>query len=68
VVVRPRTLCNPIRKNRGDLLHPTDHLICYVFREPKAVKTRRVSLLDQFRKWQFVLTKPRSLCVPSVNS
>jgi hypothetical protein len=32
VVVRPRTLCNPIRKNRGDLLHPTDHLRCYVFR------------------------------------
>ena len=68
VVLRPQTLCNPVRKNRGDLLHPTDHLVCYAFRQPKAVKARRVSLVDQFRNWQFVVTTPRSLCVPSVKS
>jgi streptogramin lyase len=68
VVARPRQLCNPVSKNRGDIVHPTEHLVCYAFRDPKRVPPRRVSVVDQFRNWLFTITRPRSLCVPSVKS
>jgi streptogramin lyase len=68
VVVRARELCNPVSKNRSDVLHPTEHLVCYSFRKPKSARPRRVSIVDQFRKWVFTVTRPRSLCVPSVKS
>ncbi|HEY7075936.1 MAG TPA: hypothetical protein VH418_11220, partial [Solirubrobacteraceae bacterium] len=66
VVAAPRELCNPVSKNRGAVLSPTEHLVCYAFRRPKAVRPRRVAVVDQFSSWRFTVSRPRSLCVPSV--
>lgn len=68
-VVRPLTLCAPVRKNDGRLLRPTAHLECYSITStsdrPKKPEVE-VTVTNQFGTAQLVVLGPKTLCLPTL--
>lgn len=63
-VVRPRFLCNPVRKNGSSVPNPNLHYVCYEI-QAGAIPTRTVSTTNQFHTLTFKVQQPRLLCLPS---
>jgi FtsP/CotA-like multicopper oxidase with cupredoxin domain len=60
------TLCNPVSKNKGKIIHPTAHLTCYATRGAATFRTRRVRVVNQFGTRVLTVLRPSSLCLPSL--
>jgi hypothetical protein len=68
-VVALQTLCNPVSKNQGKVLHKIAHLACYKTSDTGATfKPRKVIVVNQFGKREIKVLRPASLCVPSLKS
>jgi hypothetical protein len=68
-VVGARRLCNPASKDKGKIIDRRAHLVCYATRDVRPTfKATKVSVTNQFGTVQLSVTKPESLCVPSLKS
>jgi CARDB len=63
-VQRVELLCNPVRKNRGTVLNPRAHLVCYRH-QPQPSRNRRVVLTNQLGRFRGTVRAPLRLCLPS---
>ena len=67
-LVKPLSLCTPVKKNGEKLVSPDAHLTCFaiqdVSREPKP-GGRVVTVENQFGKEIVKVLKPQTLCAPS---
>ncbi len=62
-----RTLCNPVSKNGGRILHRRAHLTCYTTSDRgAAMRPRRVRVVNQFGVRVLTVVRSKSLCVPSL--
>jgi hypothetical protein len=65
-VGRPRFLCNPARKNDGEVRDPRAHLVCYDTRDEGGKSANRAVLArDQFGDHRLAVGPAALLCVPS---
>jgi hypothetical protein len=69
-VVRPEAFCTPVDKNGEGINDPNAHLTCYKIRDIRrdefpAFERRRVEAGDQFGTHSLLVTKTRTLCLPS---
>jgi hypothetical protein len=64
-VVKPVSLCNPVRKNRERFANRRAHLECYSIKQAGKVKRETVLVRNQFGPDTLTVNKPKSLCVPS---
>lgn len=64
-VLRPRTLCNPVRKNRERIQSPSVHLTCYAIDVRSKFARRRVAVVNQLGVEILSVLRPERLCVPS---
>jgi streptogramin lyase len=68
IAFRATLLCNPVSKNKGAVLNPRDHLVCYALRGGPVFRPRRASVRNQFGVATLVVSAPTQLCVPSVKA
>jgi hypothetical protein len=67
IVSSVQTLCNPVSKDKGKILHRSAHLVCYETRDSGIdFKEQKVSVSNQFGKQELTVLRPASLCVPSL--
>jgi hypothetical protein len=68
-VIRQGTLCNPVSKNGGRVLHRTAHLNCYLTRDVNVKFTPlKADVTNQFGTTTVEVVRPEGLCVPSLKS
>lgn len=66
-VIVPKQLCNPVKKNDTTILHPVQHLVCYRIKPAgRRFRKRLVQVTNQFGTELLAMTRPRTLCVPSL--
>jgi hypothetical protein len=68
-VVRQGTLCNPVSKNGGRVLHRSAHLNCYLTKDVDVKFTSvKADITNQFGTTTVEIVRPEGLCVPSLKS
>ncbi|MGH7339484.1 MAG: DUF7450 family protein [Candidatus Rokuibacteriota bacterium] len=65
VVVRPRLLCNPVRKNETEPPEPDIHLVCYQIIEDSDPAPHLLEVKNQFGVQLVKAQQPELLCLPS---
>ena len=67
-VLRVTTLCNPVRKVKGDSVakvrRPRAHLVCYAIRDTS--RRHRVTIRNQFETARLRTSRALTLCLPSL--
>lgn len=64
-VLKPLTLCNPVKKNREPIQSPGVHLKCYAIAVRSKLVGRRVAVVNQLGVEVLNVLRPERLCVPS---
>lgn len=65
-VVRPVSLCNPVRKNGSPVKNPRQHLVCYAIRPgSRGFEKEAVGIHNQFGDETVDVLSRKTLCVPS---
>lgn len=67
-VLAPLSLCAPAQKNQERFVNDTAHLECYAIRQTPAFRARTVAVHNQFGSDILDVTKPTSLCAPSLKT
>jgi hypothetical protein len=62
--VRPRYLCNPVKKNGSPVPNPNLHYVCYDLTIP-AIPVRSARITNQFHTLDVRVQQARLLCLPS---
>ena len=64
-VVRPRSLCNPVKKNGSAVPNPNLHYVCYEIVVPALANPRSARVTNQFGTLDIQVQQARRLCLPS---
>ena len=76
-IIKPYLLCNPVAKtfvtaagvvHQTQILHPSDHLVCYRTEDKNPFTPLTVTTHNQFETNSLIVKKPISLCVPSLKT
>jgi hypothetical protein len=64
-VVRPRYLCNPVKKNNSAVPNPNLHYVCYELLVPPLPVAKSARVTNQFGTLDVQVQQARLLCLPS---
>ncbi len=72
-VSRPVQICNPVSEDGGAITRPTAHLECYAIRDATKPRQSRftkrdVTATDSFGSETLTVTRPTTMCVPSLTT
>jgi hypothetical protein len=64
-VGRAKRLCDPVRKDSGQVVRPDAHLVCYSITGAKHFPGASVRVRNQFGVASMCVLRPEALCLPS---